>query len=163
MRKLGLERFETSISDYEKAISLDESNEVARSGVEQAKRAKELVGKRDYYKILGVKRSATKREITKAYRKAAQKWHPDNFSNPGEKKRAEKKFIDIASAKEVLTDEEKRKAFDNGQDPLDPEYAQNHGGGGGGGGHPFYEGSFGGGGGGFHSFKSGGGSYFFSF
>lgn len=40
----------------------------------------------------------------KAYRKLAQQWHPDNFQLESEKKEAEKKFIDIASAKEVLTD-----------------------------------------------------------
>lgn len=40
----------------------------------------------------------------KAYRKLAQRWHPDNFQATEEKKRAEKKFIDIAQAKEVLTD-----------------------------------------------------------
>lgn len=49
-------------------------------------------------------RSANKQEITKAYRKLAQQWHPDNFQSEAEKKEAEKKFIDIASAKEVLTD-----------------------------------------------------------
>lgn len=50
----------------------------------------------------------------------AQKWHPDNFQGD-EKKAAEKMFIDIASAKEVLTDPEKRSKFDAGEDPLDPE------------------------------------------
>lgn len=45
-------------------------------------------------------RSASKQEIVKAYRKAAQKWHPDNFQGD-EKKIAEKKFIDVAAAKEV--------------------------------------------------------------
>lgn len=49
-------------------------------------------------------RSANKQEIIKAYRKLAQQWHPDNFQSETEKKEAEKKFIDIASAKEVLTD-----------------------------------------------------------
>ena len=61
--------------------------------------------KRDYYKILGLKRNAGKKEITKAYRKLAQKWHPDNFQDETEKKAAEKKFMDIAAAKEVLTDD----------------------------------------------------------
>ena len=49
-------------------------------------------------------RNANKQEIIKAYRKLAQQWHPDNFQSEAEKKEAEKKFIDIASAKEVLTD-----------------------------------------------------------
>lgn len=71
-----------------------------------------------------MKRTATKQEIVKAYRKAAQKWHPDNFQGD-EKKIAEKKFIDVAAAKEVLTDPEKRQQFDNGEDPLDPEARAN--------------------------------------
>lgn len=58
-------------------------------------------------------RSANKQEIIKAYRKLAQQWHPDNFQSETEKKEAEKKFIDIASAKEVLTDpgEEPRRSL----------------------------------------------------
>lgn len=43
----------------------------------------------------------------KAYRKLAQQWHPDNFSDEKEKKRAEKKFIDIAAAKEVCSELER--------------------------------------------------------
>lgn len=49
-------------------------------------------------------RNAKKQEIIKAYRKLALQWHPDNFQNEEEKKKAEKKFIDIAAAKEVLSD-----------------------------------------------------------
>ena len=48
-------------------------------------------------------RTATKSEISKAYRKLAQKWHPDAYDGD-DKKAAEKKFYDIAAAKEVLTD-----------------------------------------------------------
>lgn len=54
--------------------------------------------------MLPVLRNANKQEIIKAYRKLAQQWHPDNFQSEADKKEAEKKFIDIASAKEVLTD-----------------------------------------------------------
>lgn len=83
--------------------------------------------KRDYYKILGVKRSADKNTIIKAYRKLAQKWHPDKFDDKVEKEKAQKVFIDIAAAKEVLSDPEKRAKFDNGEDPLDAEeQAQGH-------------------------------------
>ena len=49
-------------------------------------------------------RNARKQEIIKAYRKLAREWHPDNFKDENEKKKAEKKFIEIASAKEVLSD-----------------------------------------------------------
>lgn len=112
-----------AIHDYQAALEIDESLQRARDGIEKAKRLQKQAERRDYYKILGVKRTATKQEIVKAYRKAAQKWHPDNFKGD-EKKIAEKRFIDVAAAKEVLTDPEKRQQFDNGQDPLDPEAGQ---------------------------------------
>ena len=69
---------------------------------------------------ISIFRNASKKEITKAYRKLAAEWHPDRYDGK-EKEEAEKKFIDIAAAKEVLTDPEKRQKFDNGEDPLDPE------------------------------------------
>ena len=50
-----------------------------------------------------VYRNAGKRDILKAYRKLAVKWHPDHYTGP-DKKKAEKMFIDVAAAKEVLTD-----------------------------------------------------------
>lgn len=64
---------------------------------------------KDYYKILGVEKSATKDEIKKAYRKLAMKYHPDR--NPGDKT-AEEKFKEITEAHEVLSDAEKRKKYD---------------------------------------------------
>ena len=63
---------------------------------------------KDYYKILGVPKSATADEIKKAYRKLAQKYHPDK--NPG-KPEAEAKFKDINEAYEVLGDEDNRKKY----------------------------------------------------
>ena len=57
--------------------------------------------RRDYYKILGLPRNCDKKQINKAYRSLAQQWHPDKFSGEEEKAAAEKKFMDIASAKEV--------------------------------------------------------------
>ncbi|MBO8130688.1 MAG: molecular chaperone DnaJ [Candidatus Marinimicrobia bacterium] len=64
---------------------------------------------KDYYKILGVPRNATKEEIKKAYRKIALKYHPDR--NPGDKE-AEEKFKEAAEAYAVLSDDEKRKIYD---------------------------------------------------
>jgi curved DNA-binding protein len=64
---------------------------------------------KDYYKILGVERNASKEEIKKAYRKLAKINHPDN--NPGNKA-AEEKFKEISEANEVLSDKEKRSKYD---------------------------------------------------
>ena len=55
-------------------------------------------------------RTATKSEISKAYRKLARKWHPDSYDGEDQEK-AEKMFLDIAAAKEVLTDPGKRSSY----------------------------------------------------
>ncbi|XP_078694396.1 dnaJ homolog subfamily C member 3-like isoform X2 [Branchiostoma floridae x Branchiostoma belcheri] len=120
------EEFERAVEDYQKAHDIDNNLRHVAEGLERAKRLLKQSQKRDYYKILGVKRNARKREIEKAYRKLAAEWHPDNFRTEEEKKIAEKKFIEIAAAREVLADPEKRQKFDNGEDPLDPEQ-QRHG------------------------------------
>ena len=64
---------------------------------------------KDYYKILGVEKTATQDEIKKAYRKLAMKHHPDR--NAG-KKSSEEKFKEITEANEVLSDPDKRKKYD---------------------------------------------------
>jgi molecular chaperone DnaJ len=65
--------------------------------------------KRDYYTVLGIERSATPEEIKKAYRKLAVKHHPDK--NPGDKS-AEEKFKELGEAYEVLSNPDKRSAYD---------------------------------------------------
>jgi len=68
-----------------------------------------MAGKRDYYEILGVGRSASKEEIKKAYRKMAIQYHPDK--NPDDQE-AEVKFKEAAEAYEVLSDPQKRQRYD---------------------------------------------------
>lgn len=64
---------------------------------------------KDYYKILGVERSASTEEIKRAYRKLAMKYHPDK--NPGDKQ-SEDRFKEINEANQVLSDPEKRSRYD---------------------------------------------------
>jgi len=65
--------------------------------------------KRDYYQVLGVERNASPEEVKKAYRKMAVKYHPDK--NPGDKS-AEEKFKELGEAYEVLSNTDKRAAYD---------------------------------------------------
>ncbi len=65
----------------------------------------------DYYEVLGVKKDASKDDIKKAYRKLAQKYHPDRNSDDG----AEDKFKEISKAYDTLYDDQKRAAYDNPQ------------------------------------------------
>jgi molecular chaperone DnaJ len=90
---------------------------------------------KDYYATLGVKKTATPEEIRKAFRKLARKYHPD--VNPGDKK-AEERFKEISEANDILSDEKKRKVYDQlgfYSDQIDPAqaeaYARQQGGGGG--------------------------------
>lgn len=65
----------------------------------------------DYYNTLGVRREASDEEIKKAYRKLAMKYHPDRGGD-------EKKFKEISTAYDILSDPQKRQMFDAGVDPI---------------------------------------------
>lgn len=71
---------------------------------------------KDYYKILGLERNASEKEIKSAYRKLARKYHPDVSKEPN----AEEKFKEVAESYEVLKDAEKRKRYDQ----VDPRWEQ---------------------------------------
>ena len=87
------------------------------------------MAKRDFYDILGVNRDASDDEIKKAYRKLAMKYHPDrNPDNPS----AEEKFKEAKEAYEILSDSQKRAAYDQyGHAGVDPQAGMGGGFGGG--------------------------------
>jgi len=84
------------------------------------------MAKRDYYDVLGLNRDASEEDIKKAYRKLAMKWHPDrNPDNP----KAEENFKEAKEAYEILSDAQKRGAYDQfGHAGVDPSAAAGAGG-----------------------------------
>ena len=89
-----------------------------------------MAEERDYYEILGVERGADKDQIKRAYRNLAKQYHPDR--NPGDAE-AEEKFKEASEAYEVLSDAEKRAAYDRyGHAGIDPSMGGGQGGFGGG-------------------------------
>ena len=122
-----------------------------------------MADKRDYYEILGVSRDVSAEDLKKAYRKLAVKYHPDK--NPGDQS-AEDKFKQVGEAYDVLSDTDKRAAYDRyGHAAFTQGGMGGPGGGGGGGGfhdaYDIFNQMFGGGGGGgggiFEAFFGGGG------
>src|SRR5213595_2032793 len=92
---------------------------------------------KDYYKVLGVPKDATAAEIKKTYRKLAREFHPD--ANKGDAK-AEDRFKDISEAYDVLSDEKRRKEYDEARTLFGSgafRRSARAGGGGGGTGVPF--------------------------
>jgi len=83
------------------------------------------MSKRDYYEVLGVDKSASERDIKKAYKRLAMKYHPDR--NEGDKAQ-EEKFKEVQEAYEILTDDQKRAAYDQyGHAGVDPNRGGGHG------------------------------------
>ena len=102
-----------------------------------------MATKRDYYEVLGLSKGASEDEIKKAYRKLSKKYHPDINKEPD----ADEKFKEVSEAYEILSDPQKRAAYDQyGHAGTDPNYGAGGGGFGGFGG-------FSGGGAGFGGFE----------
>ncbi|KAI8800330.1 hypothetical protein BJ742DRAFT_686223 [Cladochytrium replicatum] len=115
--KVATEEYDAAMHDFQKAHELNRQDARASEGYHKAERLKRQAGRRDYYKVLGVPRSASKREIKKAFRKLAQEWHPDKYQGDLPEEAVVKKMSEINEAYEVLSDDELRQRFDNGDDP----------------------------------------------
>ena len=110
--------------DHDKAVRdcefVFQRNQTAenKATLREAKHLQKLAKRKDYYKILGLSRTATGEEIKKAYRKCALLHHPDRHSNAEDSVREEEEriFKEVSEAYSVLSDSRKRSRYDNGQD-----------------------------------------------
>ncbi|KAK6359611.1 hypothetical protein TWF696_000759 [Orbilia brochopaga] len=157
-RLMDEELFEEAIHELNHAKELNKHNEMVNEYLQKAHVLLKRSKSKDYYKILGVERDASPRQIKAQYNKMVRLYHPDKLKLSGlTKEQAEKKMGAINEAYEVLKDDELRARFDNGDDPNDQTQRPFQQGGpfGGfpGGGQPFFfnpgQGGFPGGGGGF--------------
>ena len=129
-----LKLFDDAKQDFYKMKELDPNNKDVDGLIKAADNLINQARVRDYYKILELDRNATPDQIKKAYRKLAIKWHPvRNAESEESKKIAQKKFIDIGDAYNVLSDPKKKQMYDAGCDPLNPEQGGMPGGAGAGG------------------------------
>ncbi|KAL9274146.1 DnaJ protein P58IPK-like protein [Drosera capensis] len=175
--KLLTEDWEGAIEDIKAALQKSPQDMNLQEALMRAEKALKMSKRKDWYKILGVSKTASIAEIKRAYKKLALKWHPDK--NTENREEAENKFREIAAAYEVgftkfpvvpsvillagfkgmsaLGDDEKRARYDRGEDE---EMGMGMGDGGGGfgfGGFDPFGGGFGGGGGQQYTFHFEGG------
>eukprot|EP00055_Hartaetosiga_balthica_P006368 m.19868 g.19868 ORF g.19868 m.19868 type:complete len:495 (+) comp5181_c0_seq1:69-1553(+) len=109
------EMYEEAVQAYEEMVQGDPQNRNLRQELRNAKLELKKSKRKDYYKILGVNKSANETDIKRAYKKSALKCHPDRVSAE-EKDVAEAKFKELGEAYGVLSDPEKKTRYDNGED-----------------------------------------------
>ncbi|CAA2953897.1 dnaJ P58IPK homolog [Olea europaea subsp. europaea] len=112
--KLLVEDWEGAVADLKSAAEKSPQDMNIREALMRAERSLKLSQRKDYYKILGISKTAPMSEIKRAYKKLALQWHPDK--NADNRAEAEAKFQEIAAAYEILGDEEKRTKYDMGED-----------------------------------------------
>lgn len=124
---LDAESYDEAVYHYKRANELLNNDRQTQEDLRRAEAALKQSKQKDYYKILGVSRKANAKEIKKAYREQALQWHPDKHSGEEEKEKAEKQFQLVAEAYEILSDNDKRAAYDRGEDVTgNPQGQQQH-------------------------------------
>ncbi|KAF7562005.1 hypothetical protein G7046_g2133 [Stylonectria norvegica] len=110
-------RWEDAVKEWKAVHDLEPEDRNVLKEIRKAELELKKSQRKDYYKIMGLEKSAGPDEIKKAYRKMAVKLHPDkNLADP----LAEEKFKDMQEAYETLSDPQKKAAYDNGDDLMDP-------------------------------------------
>ncbi|KAI0243864.1 hypothetical protein L0F63_006499 [Massospora cicadina] len=118
------ELFEKAVEDLTKAYELSEKDQAIGEKLQKARLLLKQSKQRDYYKVLGVPRSATQKQIKTAFRKMAAQWHPDKYKGDLPKDKIQEKMAEINQAYEVLSNEELKNRYDSGDDPNDPTGGQ---------------------------------------
>jgi DnaJ family protein C protein 3 len=115
-------------ADVNKAREFDQRSQKVHQKQQNLERLRKLAERKDYYKILGVPKTASDKDIKSAYRKLAMQYHPDKTQSLPEEERekAQALFRDIAEAKDILSDDEKRGKYDRGEDLNEQQHHGHH-------------------------------------
>ncbi len=113
---MKLQHFEESVSDLEHARSYDPRDREITEKLREAQLELKKSKRKDYYALLEVATNSTEDIIKRAYRKKAMEWHPDRFQNENEREHATEVFKEISEAYMTLSDPEKKRRYDLGQD-----------------------------------------------
>jgi len=113
--------FDSANNDYQTVRRIDKNNQRAENGLERISKEREKEKNIDYYEVLGLKKGASLSEIKEAYKLMVRKWHPDRYGDPIKKREAEKKMKQINRSYDILGDPEKKKMYDSGIDPENPQ------------------------------------------
>ncbi|KAJ3245019.1 hypothetical protein HDU78_010074 [Chytriomyces hyalinus] len=115
---LKLEAYDKSVQDYHVCAEIKPEDREIANALRRAQKAEKTAKRKDYYKILGVDKSADEGAIKKAYRKMALQYHPDKQASLPEEERhdSDAKFKEISEAYSVLSDPQKKQMFDSGMD-----------------------------------------------
>lgn len=119
-------RYEAAVQHARTAMQERGQSEKLRNILNEASTELKKSKLKDYYKVLGVPRDVDGATLKKAYRKLALQSHPDKATNE-EKDAAEKRFAEINEAYEILSDPQKRRLHDMGEDVNDPTAGQGFG------------------------------------
>ncbi|KAF9562923.1 hypothetical protein EC968_005052 [Mortierella alpina] len=119
------ETYEEAIRDFTKAqeVAGGQDHKI-HALLSKSQRLLAQSQQKDHYKTLGVSRTASDREIKKAYRMQARKWHPDTYRGELLPDQVEKKMAAVNEAYEVLSNPEQKARYDNGEDPTSPQAQQ---------------------------------------
>jgi DnaJ family protein C protein 3 len=121
-QQLNDDEFEAATSTLNEAKEAHGNTDRINTLLQEAQTLLKRSKQKDYYKVLGVTRDASEREIKKAFRKLTLQFHPDKAASQGiDKEEAQKKMASINEAYEVLSDPELKARFDRGDDPNDQQ------------------------------------------
>lgn len=118
--------FDAALAELNKALEIHADHPQLTAKVHEVQMLAQRAKSKDYYKVLGLARSATDREIRAAYREKSRQYHPDKYRGDMTPDQVDRKMAEVNEAYEVLSTPELKARFDRGDDPNSTDQPQQH-------------------------------------